>query len=261
MKAKTKIKSKRIKADLAWSFLGINLFPGWTVKRSTKTIKRLVEATGIPEDYSTVVAWFTERLILVAICIAVTSFSLGVLFDIYLSPPIAESQTYNLLTVKADKASEGLKNYTQQIVDIASPLFSRLISDNREDIDQKQLTERKEKIKKYLLSKNSPFAKDDKALTAFAQSKNMKLMLAISFVESTFGQHCYYFNCSGIGGTPPNLRKYNSYAEWIQDFDQLLEARYKNLPVERFIGLYVQPGSKNWLYGVKQVLKELDSVS
>jgi hypothetical protein len=84
----------------------------------------------------------------------------------------------------------------------------------------------------------------------------MKLMLAISFVESTFGRSCYYYNCSGIGGTPPNLRKYNSYAEWIADFDQLLEQRYKGVPPEKFIGLYVQPGSPNWIYGVNQVLKE-----
>ena len=83
-------------------------------------------------------------------------------------------------------------------------------------------------------------------------------MVAISFVESTFGKRCYYYNCSGIGGTPPHLRKYNSYAEWVRDFDDLLERRYKDLPPEEFIGLYVQPGSANWLHGVKQVLRELE---
>jgi hypothetical protein len=109
-----------------------------------------------------------------------------------------------------------------------------------------------------LESKRSPFAEDDLAIEAFASSKNMKMMVAISFVESTFGQNCYYYNCSGIGGTPPTLRKYDNYAEWIYDFDDLLERRYKDVPPEKFIGLYVQPGSPNWIYGVKQVIQEFE---
>jgi hypothetical protein len=120
------------------------------------------------------------------------------------------------------------------------------------------MTIRKQKLKAYLEGKRSPFAKDDPTLDAFVASKNMKMMIAISFVESTFGQHCYYYNCSGIGGTPPNLRKYDGYSEWVKDFDDLLERRYKDIPPEKFIGLYVQPGSPNWIFGVKQVLREFE---
>jgi hypothetical protein len=83
----------------------------------------------------------------------------------------------------------------------------------------------------------------------------MKMMLAISFVESTFGQKCWKYNCSGIGGS--NLVAYKSYADWIRAFDALLEKRYKDLPPEEYLGLYVQPGSPNWIYGVNQVLTEL----
>jgi hypothetical protein len=59
-------------------------------------------------------------------------------------------------------------------------------------------------------------------------------------------------------GAPPTLRKYDNYAEWIYDFDDLLERRYKDVPPEKFIGLYVQPGSPNWIYGVNQVIEEFE---
>jgi hypothetical protein len=236
-------------------------------RKGSKIATRMVESTGIPEGYSATVAWFAERLVLASICLAVASFAFGVLFVLYLSEPIAESQTYEVLSSKARLAQEGVKVYSQQVIDMASPVFASLVKENRRVEDEliteaellaAQLTLRKDKLKAYFTAKKSPFAEDEKALDAFVASKNMKLMVAISFVESTFGKNCYYYNCSGIGGTPPNLRKYDSYEEWIVDFDDLLERRYKDLPPEKFIGLYVQPGSPNWLYGVKQVLKEFE---
>jgi hypothetical protein len=126
-------------------------------------------------------------------------------------------------------------------------------------LEATKLAERKEKLRAYLASKNSPFAEEEETIEAFATSRNMKMMVAISFVESTFGKRCYYYNCSGIGGTPPNLRKYENHAAWIKDFDDLLERRYKGLPPEKFMGLYVQPGSPNWIYGVKKVLAEFEA--
>lgn len=230
------------------------------LKKGTKIVTQLVEYTGIPHGYSTTVAWFAERMVLASLCLIVFSFASGVMFVLRLSEPIANSNLYDGVTQKAQLAEQGIQVFSQQVIDVTSPVFASLIKDNHEQVDlqAQQLADRKAKLKAYLRSKDSPFAKDDKALDAFVASKNMKLMVAISFVESTFGKHCYYFNCSGIGGTPPDLRKYNSYAEWIQDFDKLLEDRYKGVPPEKFIGLYVQPGSPKWIYGVKQVLKEFD---
>lgn len=231
------------------------------IKKGTKFVTSLVELTGIPHGYSASVAWFAERMVLATLCIATASFAAGVMFVVRLSEPIADSHFYGQVSRRAALAQQGIKTYSQQVIDVASPIFGNLIKDHRdEEIDWEQvnLAERKTKLKAYLASKNSPFAEDEAALDAFVNSKNMKLMVAISFVESTFGKHCYYFNCSGIGGTPPTLRKYNSYAEWIVDFDDLLERRYKDLPPEKFLGLYVQPGSPNWLYGVKQVIAEFE---
>lgn len=227
--------------------------------KGTKLVTKLVESTGIPHGYSVTIAWFAERAVLASLTLIVLSFASGVMFVLKLSEPIAQSEVYDSTARKAQLAEDGIKVFSQQVIDVASPVFAQFVKENREsevDLDAKRLAERKAKLKKYLESKNSPFAKDDAALDAFVASKNMKMMVAISFVESTYGKNCYYYNCSGIGGTPPNLRKYNSYAEWIRDFDDLLEKRYKDVPPEKFIGLYVQPGSPNWIYGVNQVIAE-----
>ncbi|MBX4188020.1 MAG: hypothetical protein KW793_02690 [Candidatus Doudnabacteria bacterium] len=218
-------------------------------------------ATGIPRGYAASIEWFAERMILGGILLAAVAFAGGAMFVLYLSEPIGDSQFYSVVSNKAKLAQDGVKVFSQQVIDTASPIFGALVKENRskeQELALAQLKIRKEKLRAYLLEKRSPFADDEEALEAFVHSRNMKLMVAISFVESTFGKHCYYYNCSGIGGTPPNLRKYNSYAEWIKDFDELLENRYKDLPPEKFIGLYVQPGSASWLYGVKQVISEFE---
>ncbi|HYE22640.1 MAG TPA: hypothetical protein VD998_03555 [Verrucomicrobiae bacterium] len=263
MKVKTKRKTKQtILSELAeiGPIIRSELPSKRTIRKGTRFVTRLIMATGIPEAYSESIAWFAERMALATLCLFAASFAAGAMFVLYWSEPISESQFYEGVTRGARVTQEGIKIYTQQVIDVASPIFGGLVKENREERDlvAEQLAERKAKLKAYLESKKSPFAEDDKALDAFVNSKNMKLMVAISFVESTFGKHCYYFNCSGIGGTPPNLRKYDSYEEWIKDFDDLLERRYKDLPPEKFIGLYVQPGSPNWLYGVKQVIKEFE---
>ncbi len=227
------------------------------IRRGTKLVTKLIEATGIPDGYSATIAWFAERMVLAFLCLMVLSFALGVIFVLRWSEPIGNSRFYN---AAATTTEEGIRTFSQQVIDITSPILAAFVKDNRQEVDlvATELAVRKSKLKAYLISKHSPFADDETTLDAFVASKNMRMMVAISFVESTYGQHCYYYNCSGIGGTPPTLRKYNNYAEWVKDFDQLLEKRYKNVPPEKFIGFYVQPGSPNWIYGVKQVLREFN---
>jgi hypothetical protein len=230
------------------------------LRKGTRVVTRLIERTGIPSGYSNSIAWFAERMVLAGLCLMAVSFAAGSLFVLKLSEPLGESQLYGAVSDRARLAEEGVVVFSQQVIDTVSPVFARFVKENHteEDLVAAQIAERKEKLKVYLESKKSPFAKDDGALNAFAQSKNMKMMVAISFVESTFGKNCYYYNCSGIGGTPPNLRKYNSYEDWIYDFDKLLEDRYKDVPAEKFVGIYVQPGSPNWIFGVKQVLADFE---
>ncbi|MEO8065921.1 MAG: hypothetical protein ABI643_03680 [Candidatus Doudnabacteria bacterium] len=223
-----------------------------TIKKSTWMAREVVKFTGIPVAYSETIAWFAERMILGTICLLTAGFAGGVVFALYASPPIAQSPSYIYLADRAGIA-------TAQFIDFASPFFKQLLSENyrAEKLEKEALALRKQQLQEYLGKKDSPFAKDDTTLTALASAKNMKLILAISFVESNFGKHCYFFNCSGIGGSVPNLRKYKSYAEWVLDFDKLLEDHYKGLAPEKFIGLYVQPGSPNWIYGVRKVLDEI----
>ncbi len=149
--------------------------------------------------------------------------------------------------------------YDNSELNVVTNFIPEVIKENRHEPTEEEIknAERKDKLKNYLLSKKSPFAQSDETIQAFLDSKNMKVMLAISFVESTMGKKCYYHNCSGIGGTPPNLRKYEGYDDWVKDFDSLLERRYKGVPIEKFMGVYVQPGSPNWINGVKQILAEL----
>ncbi len=140
---------------------------------------------------------------------------------------------------------------------IIADLLPILIEQNRHKPTAAEIasTERRNKLRDYLASKKSILATDEAALDAFLSSNNMEMMLAISFVEGNFCKHHVEHNCSGIGGS--KMRKYESFAGWIKDFDSLLERKYKGLKVEQFIGYYVVPGSENWKRGVYQVLDEL----
>jgi hypothetical protein len=142
---------------------------------------------------------------------------------------------------------------------IIADLLPILIEQNRHQPTAEEIasTERRNKLRDYLASKKSPLAKDEAALDALLSSNNMEMMLAISFVEGNFCKHHVEHNCSGIGGS--KMRKYKGFADWIKDFDSLLERKYKGLKVEQFIGYYVVPGSENWKLGVYQILDELKS--
>lgn len=142
----------------------------------------------------------------------------------------------------------------------AMQTFIQLLNDEQTVVTgEDEYIAKKEKLKIYLTSKKSPLAKDDQALDALLHTKNMKMILAISFVESNFAKHCVDNNCSGIGVEPghPHWREYKGLANWVLDFDKLLERRYKGWTPEEMRGVYVYPGSDNWENGVKQVLGEL----
>ena len=141
---------------------------------------------------------------------------------------------------------------------VAANLLPVLIEEKRHEPTPEELAaaKRKETLKNYLAYRKSPLAQEDEALEALLHSRNMKMILAISFVESNMCRKQLYHNCSGIGGS--KMRHYTNFAGWVEDFDNLLERRYKGLAVEDFIGYYVQPGSQNWVDGVYQILRELN---
>lgn len=116
--------------------------------------------------------------------------------------------------------------------------------------------ERKEKLVEYLKSKRSRFAAD---VDVLAELPHWKLVLAISFAESTMGRSCPDNNCSGIGVAPGHRlwRKYTTIEDWMKDFNSLLDRRYKDWTLEKMCGVYVQPCNPNWLKATRQVFGEL----
>ena len=115
---------------------------------------------------------------------------------------------------------------------------------------------RKEKLHIYLEKKKTPFAEVSDII---AEQKHWKLILAISFAESTFGRNCVDNNCSNIGVKPGHdyWRKYASLGDWVKDFNKLLERRYSDWTLEEMNGVYVQPKNPNWLAATRQILEEL----
>lgn len=116
-----------------------------------------------------------------------------------------------------------------------------------------QLEIRKSKLHEFLKDRGSPL---EPQADLIAEQQHWKLILAISFAESTLGEKCFDFNCSGIGGS--QIRSYKSFDNWILDFNRLLEKRYKDKTLEQMCGVYVQPCNPNWLLATKQILTALD---
>ncbi len=118
-------------------------------------------------------------------------------------------------------------------------------------------------LQTYLENLNSPlsvYAKD------IVQQPQWQRALAISWVESNMGIHCYDNNCSGIGVEPghPSWRKYSTKLDWFKDMTQLLEKpiyKEKFTTFKQMRGVYVQPGSANWVYGAQKKYDELTALT
>lgn len=137
--------------------------------------------------------------------------------------------------------------------------FMKLLTQYRESADAPtpdEITAQVEKLHQFFADKDSPLADDQPALEALAQTRNMRMIIAISFVESNFCRHQKLYNCSGIGGS--KLVEYRSFANWVLALDRLLDRRYNGLSPEEMNGYYVQPANANWVNGIYQVLKQLD---
>ena len=114
-------------------------------------------------------------------------------------------------------------------------------------------------LKSYLENLDSPLAEYSEKMVQLPQWQRA---LAISWVESNMGIHCYDNNCSGIGVQPghPSWRKYQTKLDWFKDMTQLLERPlYKErlTTFKQMRGVYVKPGSTNWVYGAQDKFDEL----
>ncbi len=116
-----------------------------------------------------------------------------------------------------------------------------------------------EKLEAYLKKHNSPLAEYSPQII---QEKHWKKALAISWVESNFGRRCADNNCSGIGVAPghPAWRKYSTKLDWFKDMNVLMDKPLyseKYNTFRKMKGIYVYPGSENWVRGAEQKFAEL----
>jgi hypothetical protein len=236
-----KVKQKKPLAEHVASFSHPPKIQVYTVAEPVRSAARRIVSRMHP-------AWMATSLIMIL------SFMAGMVTVWQTQLSAADSDQVPLI------ASGGLVTTLQQNdadLNVVADLLPILIQENRHEPTPEEIKskERRDKLKAYLASKKSPLATDEAAIDAFLVSNNMEMMLAISFVEGNFCKHHVAHNCSGIGGA--KMRKYSSFADWIRDFDSLLERKYKGLKVEQYIGYYVVPGSEGWKRGVYQVLGEL----
>ena len=114
-------------------------------------------------------------------------------------------------------------------------------------------------LKLYLAKHSSPLSEYSDQIILQPQWQRA---LAISYVESHFGRFCHSNNCSGIGGAPGmrTWRKYTDKLQWFKDMAQLMEKpiyKDKYNTFQKMKGVYVQPGTANWVNGATKKYDEL----
>lgn len=119
------------------------------------------------------------------------------------------------------------------------------------------------KLKAYLEKHNSPLAEYSAEIVKQPQWQRA---LAISWVESNFGRRCADNNCSGIGVAPGHKlwRKYPTKLDWFKDMSALMEKpiyKEKYTTFKQMLGVYVVPGSPQWLNGATKKFNELTALT
>lgn len=119
------------------------------------------------------------------------------------------------------------------------------------------------KLKEFLDKYDSPLGEYS---TEIIKQPQWQRALAVSYVESHMGKYCFDNNCSGIGVKPghPSWRKYKTKLDWFIDLNNLLEKpiyKEKYTTFAKMKGVYVQPGSQNWVNGAQKKYNELMEIT
>jgi hypothetical protein len=114
-------------------------------------------------------------------------------------------------------------------------------------------------LKLYLEKHRSPLAE---FAGEMVKQPQWQRALAISWVESNFCKRHMDNNCSGIGVAPGHKlwRKYETHLDWFKDMSALMEKpiyKEKYTTFQKMKGVYVQPGSANWVNGAQKKYNEL----
>jgi len=190
-----------------------------------------------------------------AVLLVIVAFTGGMWAALRTPTTLAEEQVQPVITEEKNSIPS-LKDITASstsdgIVKVSISLLQSYFGSSPTKLEA--LAKRKSKLEQFLKDRGSPLAGEAETI---ADQDHWKLILAISFAESTLGKNCYYFNCSGIGGS--DIKTYKSLKNWILDFNRLLDRRYKGKSLEQMCGVYVQPCTTRWLHATGQVLSALE---
>lgn len=117
-------------------------------------------------------------------------------------------------------------------------------------------------VRLYLESKQSPLAPYAHLII---KEPNWQQALAITFVESNFCKRAANMNCGsvGVGPSHQSWRKFENHFNGFQAVTKLLEKplyKDKYNTCKKKIGVYVVPGSSNWLRGCEKVEQEMHNL-
>lgn len=117
-------------------------------------------------------------------------------------------------------------------------------------------------VRLYLESKQSPLAPYAHLIV---KEPNWQQALAITFVESNFCRKAANMNCGsvGVGPSHPSWRKFENHFNGFQAVTKLLDKplyKDKYNTCKKKLGVYVVPGSPNWLRGCEKVEQEMHNL-
>ncbi len=160
-------------------------------------------------------------------------------------------------------AAQTINENTQSLVFEMKPSALSLITQkqslNVQDLANAELAEA---VQKYLESKKSPLAPYADQIIL---EPNWEQALGITFVESNFCARAANLNCGSVGVKPGHSqwRKFENHFQGFQAVTKLLDKPlYKNKynTCKKKMGVYVVPGSANWLRGCEKVEREMAAI-
>lgn len=155
--------------------------------------------------------------------------------------------------------SEGTPSLVFEIKPNALEAITNPTTISIEDLAKQELASA---VQKYLESKKSPLAP---YADRIIEEPNWEQALGITFVESNFCAKAANMNCGSVG-VAPGHKQWKRFENHFQGFQAVTKLLDKPLYKDKYntckkkMGVYVVPGSANWLRGCEKVEREMSSL-